>query len=199
MICEKCGAQNADNAQVCADCGKVLNISPITEQENAPVTPPKQSKKPLLIIGGAVLIAVVALVFFLLSRNHHGAKNPEALAKAFIEVYANDDSDGLLKLFHADVLEKAIGDRDAQEKYAKDTMRGYADHQMQITLLEISDVDAAKLEEIIRHYDQEYSLKIKDAKIMTFRISMVITEDPIELEDQTYALKIGGRWYLGGL
>ena len=174
MFCGQCGTQNADDARFCSNCGEVLNAAPAPE----PVAPPKKSKKGLLfIIGGAVLAVALALILIFTLSGGRGARNPEALGKKYIKAIEKSDGKAMLKLIHKDVVEAEID----EEEFYEDFEDGCEEMQ-----------DDDELEEVIEFYDEEYGLKVKDAKILVMSMEVFGFGEEVEV----YVVKIGSKWYI---
>lgn len=62
-ICNKCGAQNEDNAQFCTGCGVAMSGAVSTMPPTPPAQPPKEKKKALKVL--LIIVAVfIALIIF---------------------------------------------------------------------------------------------------------------------------------------
>ena len=188
MFCGQCGTQNADDARFCSNCGEVLNAAPAPE----PVAPPKKSKKGLLfIIGGAVLAVALALILIFTLSGGRGARNPEALGKKYIKAIEKSDGKAMLKLIHKDVVEAEIDEEEFYEDF-EDGCEEMQDYVMEMELEGVEDMDDDELEEVIEFYDEEYGLKVKDAKILVMSMEVFGFGEEVEV----YVVKIGSKWYI---
>ena len=199
MFCGNCGTQNPDDAPFCAGCGAQLNAQPApapVEPGFAPPAPaPKKSKKGLIAIGVAALAVIVALVL-IFTFTGRGAASPKALAKKYIQAIQKGDGEAMLKLYHKKMVEEQVGDKDDQKEYAEyleETAAYLKDCDFEI--LEVEDVDEDQMEEIKEYAEEEYGIKVKDAKVIVIAYSGEINGYEVENELELHVIKVGNKWY----
>ena len=195
MFCGQCGSQNADDARFCANCGEVLNSSPIAEPENAPIAPPKKSKNLLYIISGAVLaVALVLLLIF-------GIRTPKSVAKKALKGFENGNAKSIVKVLPKSIFEDTAERKEFQEELQEglDDLQTALDRYNASITFQITGVekcDADDLADCQDTYEYFFDLKVKAAKEVS--VKMTITEDgDREIENfSLYVIKVGGKWYV---
>lgn len=206
MFCGKCGAQNPDNAEFCANCGaKMYKPNNATAEK----TNIKKKKAKNLIGVFAVIIVLVLIagvIFFIF-----GGRSYNKTAEMFMESLLNADGKKFSKLVPKEIIGYALED----EGYdAKDTaiFIEEADELLQNELdaigrymddwsytYEIGDAEDSSvraLRDLQKYYESEYDIKVKASKIVSIEIT--VRAEDIEYTDtfDLPVIKIGMSWYV---
>lgn len=200
MFCGYCGQQNPDDALFCGNCGASLQPSPVG---NSPVTGASDcgasrgpdSRNIRIICAAIGGVAALVLVIVLLVNALGGETVP---VKTFLTGLETCNMDKMLSVFPDKVLDEADLDksdiRDLQK--ALEDIMDDEEARISFKIKDIKDVKRSALRELQELYDDEYDLKITDAKTIKTKVTVEIDD---EKEKETFefgVVKIGSKWYM---
>lgn len=201
-FCSNCGTIIPEGSPVCPTCG-----APAPAPQQAPTGGSKKGLVGILIAVVAVVLVVVLCVALL------GGNSPKSVADDYMKaMFKQQDAGKMLSLIHKDILdaayEEADMDKDEFEEELQDMMdmmyEGLDDEcdEWNVTweIGDVDDVDDDELEDIQDYYDDDYDVKVKDAKTVEINATVEVTvDDETEEEDtdmEIIVVKIGNKWYL---
>lgn len=114
MFCGKCGAQNAEGAAFCEECGAALKKSP--EGLGTAAKGGKRKDKNLLLEGAVAFAIVAALIFAAVLVNRGGKSTPEAAAENMINVLFSGDSKAFVDLLPQKLAKAMMKEGDFKNK-----------------------------------------------------------------------------------
>ncbi len=201
-FCSNCGTVIPEGSPVCPTCG-----APAPAPQQAPTGGKKKN-----LIG--IIIAVVAVVLVVvLCASLFGGNSPKSVADDYMKAtFKQQDAGKVLDLIHKDVIKAACDDEDMSRKELEEEAQDMFDEMFEFLddscdewkvdweIKDVEDLDDDELEEIQDYYDDDYDLKVKDAKMVEIEANIEVTVDD-ETEDQDqdieiYVVKVGGKWYL---
>ncbi|MBR6328788.1 MAG: zinc-ribbon domain-containing protein [Lachnospiraceae bacterium] len=217
MFCSKCGAQIADNAAFCKNCGNKLSVSPTAgDTGTAPSDNAKtkeQIKKLIPVIAGIIVLLIV------ISTIGKGGSNstPEALVQDYIKAVKSGDIQAYINCFpkeeHETIkagIEEVIaiesGDWQRVAKYAD----GWTDSRspylcfatvfaddLDILSENITDMPESDIESI----NKQFGIKAKEGKYVRVKMSYSITHSDGGVGTfgggtDLPVGKIKGKWYI---
>ncbi|MBR5519343.1 MAG: zinc ribbon domain-containing protein, partial [Clostridia bacterium] len=214
-----CGAQNADNAAFCKNCGAQLNAAPQQPQQQPVYQQPYYAapKKPLntkligIIAGAAAAVVLAVVLLIVLLGGGSGAGSAEAAAEKFVEAAGNMDADDLLNLVHEDTLEYLADDlgyddidemREEMEESADEAKEMMGGISMKVS------AEAGYIEKPSKHemqgvkemYDEEFGLEVTDAAEVEVEMTLKVSYAGETFEESSTVdvcvVEIDGTWYL---
>lgn len=225
QYCTSCGASMETGSRFCTVCcAGVEPVKPATagkvEEWVTDVTTKVwdtgngavkgKSKKRLYMIGGAVVAMALLIgigLFALL-----GGRSAEATVKKYIQASLSGDVKAMLKLFPEDVIEYAIEeegyDSDEYDEFCEDgektlkkVLDSYEDYvgddwEYSFESVVLDDVSNKKLRDIQEKYEDEFDIKVKDAKTAEVEITIEGEGAEKSVTQKLALIKIGNSWYL---
>ena len=210
MFCGKCGTQNEEGVMFCANCGEPLSSETQTEQVAPTPKKPAMSNKTIGMIAVGVAAAIVVIIIASILLGGSGAK---AVAEKFVKATAKPDFGAMIDLLHDDVAEEykenmlEWGGYDDDEW--KDLVKDYNDEmedsledtvgddwKLKIKSVKEDDLSKKKLKALKEYYDDEYDLKVTDAKEIEMDTELKGDDDDVDEEITIIVVKIGGKWYV---
>lgn len=206
MFCGKCGTQNADNAEFCANCGAKLKKS---NNENRTITLPNQNNKnkKVGIIAVVLLIVVVALIGIFL----FGGRSYKSTIKKYIDATFDADGEAILDLLpdkmvdyaleedgkDSDDLDEIIDDLNEQLQDQLDSLDKYLGEGWKISY-EITDDENIKGEDLedIKEAYKDADIKVSAAKNAEVEITVKADETENSNTLDIALIKVGRAWYL---
>lgn len=206
MFCGKCGAQNPDNAEFCANCGaKMYNPNNATAEK----TNIKKKKANNLIGAFAVIIVLVLIagvIFFIF-----GGRSYNKTAEMFMESLLNADGKKFSKLVPKEIIgyvledegydakDTAIFIEEADEHLQNelDSLGRYLDDwSYTYKIMDDEDSSTRDLRDLQKLYKMKYKIKVKAYK--TVPVEIIIRSGELEYTNiyNLPVVKIGMSWYL---
>lgn len=209
MFCGKCGAQNADNAEFCTNCGAKLKKS---SSEKKVLTVPNQNdkNKKIGIIAVSVIAIIIAIIIAVIGSVLLGGRSYKSTIDKYVDASFDANGEALLDLFPDKMLDRAL----AENNYDSDDLKGVIEDineqlQDQMDALdnylgegwkisyEITadeDVKGDELDDIKSAYE-DVDIKVSAAKNIEVEISVKGDEtESITLD--VSLIKSGRSWYL---
>ncbi len=213
MYCGKCGAQQADDAAFCSECGAKLqttsqSANPVPEADvNTAAPMPVQQKQKNRIIGIAA-VAVLVIVVIVLGVLIFGGRSYKSAVKQFMKGTFEGDAKAIMKVLPKDYLNVMMEEegydskKEAQEDLQKQLDRTikllnqqFDDWKYSYEITETEDYSKKDLKDLNEDLE-EYGIQAKAAKDVTVDVTLK-SKDGKETNDQEVTvIKIGGSWYL---
>lgn len=226
MFCASCGAQNPDDAQVCAVCGTPLvdgapapAPAPAPEPVAAPETgavgekrgkmgmdPQKRSTVIGIAAIAAVALVVIIAVVAIITGKPAYVKTVEKYCGALVKA----DAKALVSVIPPEVakeLEENFDDRKEMLEIMKDNLEDARDDledeygsklKVKCEVRRDKKLGAKEVKNLEESYENRYDIdmKIKEARELRVRVTISGKEDKESETMELIALKIGGKWYL---
>lgn len=214
MYCGKCGAKNESGATFCGACGAPLgaakpNSTVIYGEPGAPAGVTKAQGNKHKTIGVAAVVVAMIAIFGVFSL-FFGGKGPEATVERFLDAVMESDTETMLALVPPKVLNLVESAGYSKEEYARqlESMTGElgsvagileslgGDVKISYKVVDTEDVDADKMRDLKEGYQEEFDMKVKDAKLVEVELRM---EGFGQSETGTFTIpviKSGRTWYL---
>ena len=206
MFCGKCGAQNADNAEFCTNCGAKLKKS---SSENKVFTVPDQNdkNKKIGIIAVIVIVIIIAIIGFFL----FGGRSYKSTIDKYVDASFDADGGAILDLlpdkmidyalaednYDSDDLEGIIDDMNEQLQDQMDSLDNYLGEDWKISY-EITDDEDVKGDELddIKSAYEDADVKVSAAKNVEVEITVKGAETESNNTLDVSLIKSGRSWYL---
>lgn len=215
MFCEKCGAQNPDDAKICGECGAPLSADAPAAAEGSVAE--KLSKmgvdvknRKTLIGLGAIAVAVVLVVIIAVVAIFGGKPAYLKTVDKMVNSALKADAKGIVSVLPPDVvkeMEDMYDDRDEMLEMMEDgleTSKDYMEDELGKNLKAKYEVRRDKelinkeIKELEEKYEDRYDvdLDIKEARRLKLRITTSGKEDETSNTDELVVIKVGGKWYV---
>ena len=214
MFCGKCGAQNADSAEFCTNCGAKL-------KKNAPtiattVSGPNQNEKNRKV--GMIAVAIVAVVVIILGVVFFGGRSYKATVDKFVDAYVDANIEAILDLTPkkiidylreeyeadpdildghddmADLIDHLISDANEHLQHSLNRSMG-KDWIFSYEITEAEDINGDVLDLITDLYE-DAGVEISAAKIVTIVLTGKVDETELSNSLDILLIKVGRSWYL---
>lgn len=167
-FCFNCGATIPGGSNKCPRCGAAVNSHSKTKEKKG------------FPVGGLILsifLSVAIIIVTVILSKGYGAYRPEKVVEKYMKAYYEDfDAKRVDTLWHKDCVESWCEEDDMtlNEYFEEDQdyLDDYADDldedngKITWEIVDIDDLKKSELEEAQEWYDDEYDLKVKDAKII---------------------------------
>lgn len=213
MFCGKCGTQNAEGIANCVCCGEPLQQEPTQESKPKKTTfldllkALSGNKEKMIAV---IAVAVAALIcFVIILCLIFGGNGPKSVAEKYVKAVTKPDFNAAVKLIHKDVIKEAKKNNkddyfdfddiiDGYDEYVEETFEDtYGDDwKIKIKSIEEDDLKKSKLKDIKERYDDDYDIKVTDAKEVEVELKIEGDDDDGKLDYTLIIVKIGGKWYL---
>ena len=203
MFCGKCGAQNADNAEFCTNCGAKLKKSAPTTA--ATVSVPNQNDKNRKV--GMIAVAVAVVVIIILGVVLFGGRSYKATvdaqfdanAEAIFDLMPEKMMDYALEQdgYDSDDLDDLIDDANETLQDQLDSLDSYLGEGWKISyeILDTEDIKGDDLDDIKDAYE-DADVKVSAAKDVEIEITVKADETESSNSLDVSLIKIGRSWYL---
>ena len=211
MFCGKCGTNNSDDAQFCANCGAPMGgpsvpVSEAPVQESTPVAAP--GKNGLARLAGIACAIVAVLVLIIVLFSGRGAK---ATAKKFMDATFSGNGKTIVNLIPKKIVKSALKESDMSKKefikYMDAALEGEMmwlryyygeDAKFSFSIDEMEDMKSKDLRELKEEYEDDFGVKIKAAKtvygVVTIKEKGAKKGDTEDIE--FVIVKVGSSWYI---
>ena len=211
MFCKYCGAELAEDAKFCMQCGAGLDESePATE----PIAAKPKANKKIIAVAAAALAVVAALIVFLCVKNNGVNASPEAVAEAYLVSLYEFDAETQVKCW-PDFMIKEVAveyglknaSRRAVTKELAGMMQGEIPEKVIIKSVRVvKEYDVGEIEDWYHFdfgnnlrfaYGPEYAIdrdlkNIRTAAKVKVRYTVDGEEDMMEI----VTVKIKSKWYI---
>lgn len=202
MFCEKCGAENKNDAKFCEKCGAPIN----KEQKSNEMNATSQNRKV-----GIIAVAVCAIVVVIVLFNLFGGRGYESTVKKYFNATMDGDAKAVINLIPKKVMEKELKnegyDEDEMnlfieegEKALQDTLDSIEsaigdDWKMSYEIEDDEDITGKDLKEIKEDYE-DYDIEISEAKEVEVKVTVKAKDNENSNTTSISLIKIGRSWYL---
>ena len=210
-ICPTCGAQLNDDAVFCAACGNAVPAAveaapQIDGFAPAAAQPSGGNKKALIAIVAVAAVAAVVLVIVLFSTLF---SSPKSTVKAYFRAMNSRNASKIVKLEYPKPILEELEDEDDRDKddlidsiedgfETKDELYGDDWKYKDIKITKVKDMKDDDFEDLQEICEDEYDMKITDAKIVKVDYTIEGDDDENEVEDREFiVIKYKGKWYIG--
>lgn len=206
MFCGKCGAQNADNAEFCINCGTKLKKG---SNESRAITLPDQNDKNKKI--GIIAVVVLVIVVILIGIFLFGGRSYKSTIKKYVDATFAADVDAMLDLLpdkmvdyeleeeemDSDDFDEMVDDLNEQLQDQLDSLDNYLGEGWKISY-EITDDENIKGEDLdhIKEAYEDADIKVSAAKKAKVEITLKADETENSNTLDISLIKVGRSWYL---
>lgn len=206
MFCGKCGAQNADNAEFCTNCGAKLKKSAPT---TSTVSVPNQNDKNRKV--GMIAVAVAAVVVIILGVVLFGGRGHKATVEKFVDAQFDADAEAIFDLmpekmidyaleqdgYDSDDLDELIDEMNESLQAQLDSLDSYLGEGWTISyeILDTEDIKGDDLDDIKDAYE-DADVKVSAAKDVEIEITVKADETESSNSLDVSLIKVGRSWYL---
>ena len=179
MFCRSCGAQNKDDATFCQSCGAPLSSA--GGESAGTVGAVRPAKKPnIVLIGGAAIIVAVAVLLFVLL----GGRSEKAVVKKLVNGVTKGNAKSIVALVPDKVIEEVCDIQDMTKKELTEDLDDELDDLLdnindmydkwKITykITDTDDYSNKELKRLKESYDDNYDVKVKDAKKLSVKLTL---------------------------
>lgn len=207
MFCGKCGAQNADNAEFCTNCGAKLKKSAPTTA--ATVSVPNQNDKNRKV--GMIAVAVAVVVVIILGVVLFGGRSYKTTVEKFVDAQFDADAEAIFDLlpenmidymleedgYDSDDLDDLIDEANEDLQDQLDSLDRYLGEGWKITyeILDTEDIKGDDLNDIKDAYE-DADVKVSAAKSVEIEITIKADEMESSNSMDISLIKVGRSWYL---
>lgn len=209
MFCGKCGAQNADNAEFCTNCGAKLKKSAPTTA--ATVSVPNQNDKNRKV--GMIAVAVAVVVIIILGVVLFGGRSYKATVEKFVDAQFDANAEAIFDLvpekmidylleqdgYHDD-LDDVIDDTNETLQDLLDSLDSYLGEGWKISyeILDTEDIKGDDLDDI-KDACEDADVKVSAAKNVEIEITVKADETESSNSMDVSLIKVGRSWYLDAM
>lgn len=207
MFCGKCGAQNADSAEFCTNCGaKLKKNAPTTA---ATVSVPNQNDKNRKV--GMIAVAVAVVVVIILGVVLFGGRSYKATVEKFVDAQFDANAEAIFDLmpekmidyaleqdgYDSDDLDDLIDDANETLQDQLDSLDSYLGEGWKISY-EILDTEDIKGDDLDDHQRcvEDGDVKVSAAKDVEIEITVKADETESSNSLDVSLIKVGRSWYL---
>ena len=207
MFCGKCGAQNADNAEFCTNCGAKLKKSAPTTA--ATVSVPNQNDKNRKV--GMIAVAVAVVVVIILGVVLFGGRSYKATVEKLFDALLDANAEAIFDLlpekmidyaleqngYDSDDLDVLIDDANETLQDQLDSLDSYLGEGWKISyeILDTEDIKGDDLDDIKDAYE-DADVKVSAAKYVEIEITVKADETESSRSLDVSLIKVGRSWYL---
>lgn len=207
MYCGKCGAQNADDADFCANCGAKLKKSAPTTATTVSV--PNQNDKNRKV--GMIAVAIAAVIVVILGVFLFGGRSYKVTVEKYVDASMDANAKAIVDLIPKKVMDYAleqdgydssdlddlISDLDEQLQDQMDSIDSYLGEGWKVSyeILSEEDIKGDDLKDIKDAYE-DADVEVSAAK--NVEVELTVTADETESSNSLdiSLVKIGRSWYL---
>lgn len=206
MFCGKCGAQNADNAEFCTNCGAKLKKS---SSEKKVLTVPDQNDKNKKI--GIIAVSVIVIIIAVIGSVLLGGRSYKATIEKFVDAEFKADAEAIFDLlpenmidyaleqdgYDSDDLDDLIDDANETLQDQLDSLDSYLGESWKISyeILDTEDIKGDDLDDIKDAYE-DADVKVSAAKDVEIEITAKADETESSNSLDISLIKVGRSWYL---
>ena len=204
MFCRNCGAQNKDGAAFCQSCGAPLNGEEAGSAVSSIPRPVKGNN--ILLLGGAaaavVIVIIVALVMLL------GGRSEKNVVKGLINGITKGNAKSIVSLIPDKVIDEVCDEQDMTKKELTNELDDMLDDMLEMIndeydkwsitykILDTDDYSKKELRNLSETYEDEFDIKVKDAKELTVKLTVKADGDTDSNTIKVPVIKVGKSWYL---
>lgn len=203
MFCGKCGAQNADNAEFCMNCGaKLKRNAPTT----ATVSVSNQNDKNRKV--GMIVVAVAVVVVIILGVVLFGGRSYKATVEKFMDAQSDANAEAIFDLMPEKMIDYALEqdgkDLDDLIDAANETLQDQLDSlnsylgedwKISYEILDTEDIKGDDLDDIKDAYE-DADVKVSAAKNVEIEITVKADETESSNSLDVSLIKVGRSWYI---
>lgn len=207
MYCGKCGAQNADDADFCANSGAKLKKSAPTTATTVSV--PNQNDKNRKV--GMIAVAIAAVIVVILGVFLFGGRSYKVTVEKYVDASMDANAKAIVDLIPKKVMDYAleqdgydssdlddlISDLDEQLQDQMDSIDSYLGEGWKVSyeILSEEDIKGDDLKDIKDAYE-DADVEVSAAK--NVEVELTVTADETESSNSLdiSLVKIGRSWYL---
>lgn len=216
MFCEKCGAQNPENAAFCGKCGAKLGSRSTTAAKPAKVRSQlrpsgtfskgerHQDKKV-----GMIAVAVVAIIILIAAFALFGGRSYHTAIKQFVNATFEVDGKKMLKLVPGGVINGALedagfDDRDEMIEEIEEALQDSVDYielylgedwSVSYEITGVENVSGNTLKRLKKTYEK-YDVKVSAAKTAEVEFTVKAGETESGNSMEISLIKVGNSWYI---
>lgn len=206
MFCGKCGAQNADNAEFCTNCGAKFKKS---SSEKKVLTVPDQNDKNKKI--GIITVSVIVIIIAVIGSVLLGGRSYKATIEKFVDAEFKADAEAIFDLspekmidymleqdgYDSDDLDDLIDDANETLQDQLDSLDSYLGEGWKISyeILDTEDIKGDDLDDIKDAYE-DADVKVSAAKDVEIEITVKADETESSNSLDISLIKVGRSWYL---
>lgn len=207
MFCGKCGAQNADNAAYCMNCGaKLKKNAPTT---TATISVPNRNDNNRKV--GITAVAVAVVVIIILGIVLFGGRSYKATVEKFVDAVFDANAEAIFDLmpekmidyaleqdgYDSDDLDDLIDDLNETFQDQLDSLDSYLGEGWKISyeILGSEDIKGDDLDDIKDVYE-DADVKVSAAKNVEIEITVKSDESEMSNSLDVSLIKAGRSWYL---
>ena len=206
MFCGKCGAQNADNAEFCTNCGAKFKKS---SSEKKVLTVPDQNDKNKKI--GIIAVSVIVIIIAVIGSVLLGGRSYKSTIEKFVDAEFKADAEAIFDLFpenmidyaleqdgyDSDDLDDLIDDANETLQDQLDSLDSYLGEGWKISyeILDTEDIKGDDLDDIKDAYE-DADVKVSAAKDVEIEITVKADETESSNSLDISLIKVGRSWYL---
>lgn len=207
MFCGNCGANNPEGSVVCGSCGAALTAEPASA--DAPAAPAKKGlgakRVGVVVVAAAAVVVVILLAMALFGGGAKGnaVKYVKAMtngsAKTVVDLLPDKCVKELAEELRYDSKSEMVKElkevmADAKEDLADEYGKGYKITVKAVDAVSYKEMDRSGYNDLKDRYDDEFDLKLKDAKYVYLYIKIDGEEDLDCDTDRMLMVKLGGKW-----
>ena len=202
MFCGNCGSQIPEGASSCTNCGApVKSASPAGKMSD--FLKSFNYKDPKFLGIAAAVVAALVLVFMLF-----GGQSYKKAVDNFMDGVFDGDAKQVLKSLPDDLIDFMCEEEDMSRRELTNEMDEMLDEMLEELAYYAGDswsvkhkitgtekYDRDDLEDIKEMYD-EIGIKVKDAKLVTVKITVKAYGMSQSMDIEIGVIKVGGSWYV---
>ncbi len=220
MFCGNCGAQNPDDARVCAMCGTPLEtleteapaadapeFSTFPETVQTAAAKKRNTAIGIGVVAAIALVVIIAIAAVVLTGKPAYVKTVEKYFSAVVKEDAKKLVSVLPPEYVEENLEDSFDDRqemlEIMEENLADVVDGMEDQfgekiKVKCKVRKDKELGTREVKNLKETYESYYDLDldIKEARELKVRVTMSGTEDEDSANMEIIVMKIGGKWYL---
>ena len=207
MFCGKCGANNTDNAEFCAECGAKLNGGQTIENASDTLRNSSDKNRKVGMIAMAFIAVVVILIAFLL----FGGRSYEETVEQFINAQFEADAEDIVKLipdemvdyileeegYDSDEIDEFIDEGNDKIQEQLDYIEKYLGEDWNISyeILSVEELSGSDLEDLRDDYE-DIDVKVSAAKIVEIQLTIKAEDMENSNTMEIPVIRVGRSWCL---
>lgn len=169
-------------------------------------------RKLLCLLLSLVLVLSLAACGESGGKKEKSGKTPESVAEKYMDAVLDADFEKIFDLIHKDVINNGLeaegldkeylqemideNNADMEEMFAELEEEAGGKVKFSYEVLEAEELSEDMLENGQEYYEDEYDVKITDAKVVEIEVTVEFDGDQETESFEIYVVKIGGSWYL---
>ncbi len=208
MFCGKCGTQNSDSAEFCANCGAKLSKG--ASAQTVAIPSGSQNDKNRKV--GIIAVAAAAVVVVILGIILFGGRGYKATAEAFLDAQFAADAEAIFELIPQEMIDYAMeqegyDDEDYRDlvNELEDTIQNQLDDldaylgvgwTASYEIVDSEDIDGSDFDDIVDAYEEEADIQVSAAKTVEAEITITADETESNVTQDLALIKVGRSWYI---